>query len=241
MQQPLNQEEQQIIRAALRPEFQHHNFNPADYELVDGYPQRKDRFQSVCQNLASALYGSRAKWSTHALRRHLSELLGWWNGFDEVEQVAPGQEMFEFRGKEYPLQCENWLEHTMFNEGLISVNKADSNEQPLMIDVFLSDGSVLSRCECSPFRVALSDGSPKTWRVMSQPVIKWRGVDVTSNVVAYRFLMSQQLLNKPFWRRFVQDNLNADLASQLAHEQKLREAEVESIDFRVTQDLEKKE
>lgn len=218
-----------ILQAALRPEFQHRSFQPEDYELVEGYPLRKDRFLTLCSNLAQTLYGR--KWSMVALGRHVKALLYWWNRLRQVDTfvLAVGKpQRYDLHEHEWLVTPGNWLEAYLLSDGVAS----SEPDQVLKLDVVLTDGSYLRNVTCVPARLPQLQKSqikqaavrePLSWVSESTLIWQCHGMDLPiplSSVAQFASVDDRPALSG-LLARFTQGQVDNDLQAQLAHEQSL--------------------
>lgn len=218
----------EIVQAALRPEFQGRAFNPDDYELVDGYPYRKDRFKTICTNVAQYFYAD--TWSSAALKRHLSTFCEWFGQLNilDYDFLINGDDLktnINLIDHPTPISLVHknpfikyCIEHEFYQYK--KVKNSSVERKSTTVDIVLNDGSILSGCTLL-FAVLSKDGSTVT---VLDPEILWN-FNGSAHKVEHNTIISIREwtrcdikhgeLFKPFWVRFTKDNLREDNRKQL--------------------------
>lgn len=212
-----------ITLAALRPEFRSTNFDPNDYELLDGLLVRKDRFQSICRNLAFQLY--RGNWSCVSLKRHLSALSDWWGSFStEFQEENPKPALFFYRDNECSVSSVDPISRYAIENGYYSFKKeGEVTPESQEFDLILKDGSLLAGCYLRHACLQKPGKINESTQLITPAAFFWRiqnhEINVQlSDILSIRAKTEKEIQAPSFLTVFTRENLADDNESQLNFE-----------------------
>lgn len=213
-----------ITLAALRPEFRSPNFNPDDYELQGGLLVRKDRFISICRNVASKFY--HGGWSCETLKRHLSALSDWWGQFNSVALEDSFKPAFIlYKDNEYSVDTVDPISRYAIENGYFYFKKEnEAAPESKNFDLILKDGTLLAGCSLRHACVQRPGRHNESTQLAMAAEFFWRIQDheikiLLTDILAIREKTERQMQAPPFLATFTRENLVDDNERQLEFEE----------------------